>query len=83
MVLGHLLRGGSPTAIDRILGVTFGAAAVHALSLDMDGVMVALNPPRIDFVAIEQAIAQLKLVPPDSDFVVVARALDISLGDSD
>ena len=55
----------------------------YALSLDMDGVMVALNPPRIDFVAIEDGIARLKLVPPDSDFVVVARALDISLGDSD
>ena len=34
VVLGHLLRGGSPTAIDRILGVTFGGAAVHALSTD-------------------------------------------------
>jgi phosphofructokinase-like protein len=83
VVLGHLLRGGSPTAIDRILGVTFGAAAVHALSMDMDGVMVALNPPRIDFVPIKQAIAQLKLVPPDSEFVLVSRALDISFGDSD
>jgi 6-phosphofructokinase 1 len=83
VVLGHLLRGGSPTAIDRIMGVTFGAAAVHALEMDMDGVMVALNPPRIDFVPIEQAIAQLKLVPPDSEFVLVSRALDISLGDSD
>ena len=59
MVLGHLLRGGSPTPIDRILGVTFGAAAIHALSMGMDGVMVALNPPRIDFVPIQQAIAKL------------------------
>ena len=83
VVLGHLLRGGSPTAIDRILGVTFGAAAVHALSMGMDGVMVALNPPRIDFVPIQQAIAKLKLVSQDSDFVLVARALDISFGDAD
>ncbi len=42
-----------------------GAAAIHALSMVMDGVMVALNPPRIDFVPIQQAIAKLKLVPPD------------------
>jgi ATP-dependent phosphofructokinase / diphosphate-dependent phosphofructokinase len=83
VILGHLLRGGSPTAIDRILGVTFGAAAIHALSMGMDGVMVALNPPRIDFVPIQQAIAHLKLVPPDSDFVVVSRALDISFGDGE
>ena len=82
VVLGHLLRGGSPTPIDRILGVTFGAAAIHAISMGMDGVMVALNPPRIDFVPIHQAIAKLKLVPPDSEFVLVARALDISFGDA-
>lgn len=83
VVLGHLLRGGSPTAIDRILGVTFGAAAIHAISMGMDGVMVALNPPRIDFVPLQQAIAHLKLVPRDSEFVVVARALDISFGDGE
>ena len=83
MVLGHLLRGGSPTAIDRILGVTFGAAAIQALSMGMDGVLVALNPPRVDFVPIQQAIAKLKLVPTDSEFVVVSRALDISFGDAD
>src|SRR5208283_3022748 len=80
VVLGHLLRGGSPTPIDRILGVTFGAAAIRGLSMGMDGVMVALNPPRIDFVPIQQAIAKLKLVPQDSDFVLVGRALDISFG---
>ena len=83
VVLGHLLRGGSPTAIDRILGLTFGAAAIHALSMGMDGMMVALNPPRIDFVPIQEAIAQLKLVPLDSEFVVVSRALDISFGDGE
>ncbi len=83
VVLGHLLRGGSPTAIDRILGVTFGAAAIQALSMGMDGVMVALNPPRIDFVPIQVAIAKLKLVPQDSDFVLVSRALDICFGDAE
>ena len=82
VVLGHLLRGGSPTAIDRILGLTFGAAAVYALSKGMDGVMVAVNPPRIDFVPIQEAIAKLKLVPPDSEFVLVSRALDITFGDA-
>ena len=82
VVLGHLLRGGSPTAIDRILGLTFGAAAIDALSKGMDGVMVAINPPRIDFVPIEKAIARLKLVPPDSEFVLVSRALNICFGDA-
>ncbi|MBV9610511.1 MAG: ATP-dependent 6-phosphofructokinase, partial [Acidobacteria bacterium] len=83
VVLGHLLRGGSPTAIDRVLGVTFGAGAIYALSKGMNGVMVALKPPIIDFVPIEDAIAKLKLVSPESEFVLVSRALDISFGDTD
>ena len=82
MVLGHLLRGGSPTAMDRNLGVTFGAGAIHALSRGMSGVMVALKPPRLDFVPLQEAIAKLKLVPADGEGVLVARALDISFGDS-
>ena len=81
LVLGHLLRGGEPTAMDRNLGVTFGAGAVYALSKGMDGVMVALQPPRLAFVPIERAIAKLKLVGPDNEFVLAARILDICFGD--
>jgi 6-phosphofructokinase 1 len=81
VVLGHLLRGGSPTAIDRNLGVTFGAGAVYALEKGMNGVMVALKPPNLDFVPLEEAVAKLRLVPPDSEGVLVARELDISFGD--
>src|SRR5215831_10638818 len=81
VVLGHLLRGGSPNAQDRILGLGFGAGAVYALNNGMDGVMVALNPPRIDFVPLEDAVAQLRLVPLDGEAVLVARALDICFGD--
>ena len=81
LVLGHLLRGGSPIAFDRILGLTFGAAAVTALAKGMSGVMVALKPPRIEFVPIAEAIAKLKFVSLDSEGVVTARALDICLGD--
>jgi len=81
IVLGHLLRGGSPTAMDRNLGVTFGAGAVYALSRGMNGVMVALKPPRLDFVPLQEAVAKLRLVPLDGEGVLVARTLDISLGD--
>lgn len=80
-VLGHLLRGGSPVALDRILGLTFGAAAVSALDQGMDGVMVALQPPHIRFVPLAEAVAKNKLVPPDGEVVLTARALDICLGD--
>jgi len=81
VVLGHLLRGGSPIAIDRVLGLTFGAAAVSALQQGLDGVMAALQPPHIRFVPIAEAVATMKLVPVDGEGVLTARALDICLGD--
>jgi len=81
LVLGHLLRGGSPIAFDRVLGLTFGAAAVTALAQGKNGVMVALRPPRIESVPLAEAIAKLKLVSPDSEGVMTARALGICLGD--
>ncbi len=81
IVLGHLLRGGAPTALDRNLGVAFGAGAVMAISQGLNGVMVALKPPRLEFVPLKEAIAKLRLVPPDGEFVVVARTVGIAFGD--
>lgn len=81
VVLGHLLRGGSPTALDRMLGLTFGTAAVRALAEGKNGVMVAVNPPRIDYVPIKDAIARQKIVPLGGDAVTTARSLGIALGD--
>jgi len=81
VVLGHLLRGGSPNAQDRLLGLGFGAGAVYALNHGMDGVMVALNPPKLEFVPLEEAVKQLRLVPMDCEAVLVARALNICFGD--
>jgi len=82
VTLGHLLRGGSPVALDRLLGVSFGAAAAQAAVEGRDGVMVALQGARIIYVPLSVAVAQLKRVPPDGMGVRVARALGISLGDS-
>ena len=81
VVFGHLLRGGSPTALDRLLGLNFGAAAVQALAAGRTGVMVALNPPHTECVPLEQAVSKLKLVPLEGHAVTTARALDIALGD--
>ena len=81
VVLGHLLRGGQPTSLDRSLGLIFGAAAVRALAEGHDGVMVAVNPPRVDYVPLWVATAKLKLVTGDDYGVMTARTLDISFGD--
>jgi len=82
VTLGHLLRGGSPVALDRLLGLSFGAAAVQAAEEGLDGVMVALQGARITHVPLAVAVARLKRVPPDGMGVRVARALGISLGNS-
>ena len=50
VVLGHLLRGGSPTTFDRLIAQRFGAAAVRAIDEGQRGVMVALDPPTVRYV---------------------------------
>ncbi len=81
VILGHLLRGGAPTALDRLLGLSFGAAAVTALAAGRTGVMVALDPPKISYVPLADALVRLKTVPQCGYGVITARALDISFGD--
>ena len=81
VVLGHLLRGGTPTSFDRLLGLRFGAAAVRALDEGLDGVMVALEPPTVSYVPLSDAAARMKRVPPDCDSMLTARDMDIRFGD--
>ncbi|MDT8368425.1 MAG: ATP-dependent 6-phosphofructokinase [Longimicrobiales bacterium] len=81
LVLGHLQRGGEPTAYDKVLALRFGAAAVELAARGDWGCMVALDPPEIHAVPIAAAIAKLKLVPLDSDVVHTARSLGISFGE--
>jgi phosphofructokinase-like protein len=81
VVLGHLLRGGTPTTFDRLLSLRFGAAAVRALAAGRSGVMVALDPPRVRYVPLHEATARMKQVPLDCDTIFTARELGICLGD--
>jgi 6-phosphofructokinase 1 len=80
-VLGHVVRGGTPTAHDRILGNRFGAAAVRALDEGHSGVMVALNEPNVDFVPMAEAIGKLRTVPVDCDTMIAAREMGVVFGD--
>jgi len=75
------VKGGPATAVDRQLGLAYGAAAVRAIQEDRTGVMVTFQPPSLDFVPLANAINQIRTVPADSVFVQVARSLGISLGD--
>jgi 6-phosphofructokinase 1 len=76
-----LLRGGSPTTFDRLLSLRFGAAAVRALAEGLSGFMVALDPPTVRYIPLEEATERMKSVPLDCDTVLTARDLGISFGD--
>ena len=83
LVLGPLVRGGTPTAVDRQLGLGYGAAAVRALQEEQSGVMVSFQPPELKFVPLAEAINKVRTVPADSVFIQVARSLGISLGEGE
>lgn len=81
-VLGHLQRGGSPTPFDRILATGFGVAACWLAMKGNFGQMVALHGNKVEAVPIKDAIAHLKLVTPQTQKVLAARAVGTSFGDA-
>jgi ATP-dependent phosphofructokinase / diphosphate-dependent phosphofructokinase len=80
-VLGHLQRGGTPTAFDRWLATRYGAAAVRLADRGGFGRMVALRSEKIVDLPISEALAVPKRVDLSSDTVLTARELGISFGD--
>lgn len=80
-VLGHLQRGGGPTAYDRLLSLRFGSAAVRTLAAGVSDVMVVLDPPEVKHVSLSEVIDHMKLVPLDCDTVQTVRDLGVCLGD--
>jgi 6-phosphofructokinase 1 len=80
LVVGPWVRGGVPTAVDRQLGLCYGAGAVRAMRAGKYGVMVAFQPPDIKFVPLAEAINKVRTVSADSEFIQIARSLGICLG---
>ncbi len=80
LVLGPWARGGVPTAVDRQLGMAYGAGAVRAVGAGCYGTMVAFAPPDLEFVPLPEAINKVRTVPGDGGFVQIARSLGIFLG---
>jgi ATP-dependent phosphofructokinase / diphosphate-dependent phosphofructokinase len=81
LALGQLIKGGNPTAVDRQLGLAYGAAAVRALHENHSGVMTSFVPPELKFVPLSEAINKIRTVPANSLFLQTARSLGICLGD--
>jgi len=80
-VLGHLQRGGSPTAFDRILASKFGSMALKAAAEGKFGNMTSLRGLDVELVRLEDAISRQRLVPPDSQMIFTARSVGTSFGD--
>lgn len=81
VVLGHLQRGGAPTAFDRTLAMRFGGKAVELLLRGQFGTMAANRPPDIVAVPLADVVGKRKTVPLDYDLLLTARAMGVSFGD--
>lgn len=80
-VLGHIQRGGTPTAYDRLLATRLGVEAVDAAVRGERGVLVSSQPPNITTVPLERAVQRMRSVDPQGQLVGHARGLGISFGD--
>jgi len=78
--LGHLQRGGSPTCLDRVLGMRFGVKAVKLIEEKRFGRMVSYQQYHVGSVSIEDAVRKLNLVDPEGEVVQAAKSVGISFG---
>jgi len=79
-ILGHLLRGGSPTAFDRLLATRFGVEAMNQVARGNVGTMVVLRGSQTDTIPIKDAAGKIRRVTPDHPWVRMATSIGISLG---
>ena len=79
-VLGHIQRGGTPTAFDRVLGTRLGSYAVQAAAEGKFGTMVALRTPNITLVPLHELAGVVRRVPVDSQLIKCAESIGINMG---
>lgn len=80
--LGHVQRGGEPTAYDRVLATRLGTSAGKLLAEGIYDVMVALQGERVVPIPLEDVAGKRKLVPLDHPWIETARLVDTCLGDA-
>jgi 6-phosphofructokinase 1 len=80
-ILGHVQRGGTPSAADRLLATELGTACAELIHKGVYGVMVAIQGDRIKPVPLEKVAGKRKTVPLDHPWVASARAVGTNLGD--
>jgi 6-phosphofructokinase 1 len=80
-ILGHLQRGGAPSAADRVLATRLGTACAEMLSRSQYGIMVAARGEGVEPIPLEEIAGKKKLVPPDHPWIRSARHVGACLGD--
>jgi len=80
-VLGHIQRGGSPTAFDRILATRYGTKAVELVVQGKFGRMVNLRGLKMEDIPLKEVQGDQRKVFPDGDLVKTARSIGVSFGD--
>ena len=80
-ILGHVQRGGTPTANDRILSTRYGSTAVELLMEGKFGNMVTLKGNEMSYDSLENVIGKNKAVDPNGELVNIARAIGVSFGE--
>ncbi|MCB0214321.1 MAG: 6-phosphofructokinase, partial [Anaerolineae bacterium] len=80
-ILGHLQRGGAPSAADRLLATRLGTACADFINEGMYGIMVAARGEGVEPVPIGDVVGKRKIVPFDHPWVKSARLIGANLGD--
>ncbi len=80
-ILGHVQRGGTPSAVDRLLATRLGTACATLIDQGVHGVMIAVRGEGIEPVPLELVAGKRKTVPLDHPWVEAARQVGMSLGD--
>ncbi len=80
-ILGHLQRGGTPSARDRLLATRLGTGAIDYIKREQFGIMVAVHGEQTRAVSMKEVAGKINYVPPDHPLIISARNLETSFGD--
>ena len=80
-ILGHLQRGGTPSAADRLLATRLGTACADLIQQGVSGVMVAARGEGVEAMPLEEVAGRKKLIPLDHPWIASARRVGTNLGD--
>ena len=80
-ILGHLQRGGTPSAADRILATRLGSSCVQYIKEGVSGAMIAVKGQGTEAIPLEKVVGQRSVVPLDHSWLMSARRVGTCLGD--